>query len=124
MQEAPGIHVLQVVLPPWLTEEDVDYFTGEFVRTGFRGELNWYRNIDNLWADIPFLTGAKITQPALFIMGSRDAAAGMYQKTIDTMERSVPNLRKKAVIPEAGHWIQQERAAEVNELIIDFLYGL
>src|SRR5437588_730716 len=36
-------------LPAWLTEADVDYFVGEFSRTGFRGGLNWYRNIDRNW---------------------------------------------------------------------------
>jgi epoxide hydrolase A/B len=33
-------------LPPWLTEADIEFFAGEFTRTGFRGGLNWYRNID------------------------------------------------------------------------------
>src|SRR5262249_18623275 len=34
------------ILPSWLTEADVDFYAGEFARTGFRGGLNWYRNID------------------------------------------------------------------------------
>src|SRR5208337_3938323 len=33
-------------LPSWLTEADIDVYAGEFARTGFRGGLNWYRNID------------------------------------------------------------------------------
>jgi pimeloyl-ACP methyl ester carboxylesterase len=37
------------VLPAWLTEQDLDVFTREFQRTGFRGGLNWYRNIDRNW---------------------------------------------------------------------------
>ena len=36
-------------LPAWLTEADVDFYAGEFARTGFRGGLNWYRNIDRNW---------------------------------------------------------------------------
>jgi hypothetical protein len=36
-------------LPSWLTDADVDFYTGEFARTGFRGGLNWYRNIDRNW---------------------------------------------------------------------------
>ena len=36
-------------LPGWLTEADLDVFTGEFERAGFRGGLNWYRNIDRNW---------------------------------------------------------------------------
>ena len=37
-------------LPHWLTEADVDFYVSEFTRTGFRGGLNWYRNIDRNWA--------------------------------------------------------------------------
>ena len=32
-------------LPAWLSEADLDYYTQEFSRTGFRGGLNWYRNL-------------------------------------------------------------------------------
>ena len=38
-----------VPLPPWLTEQDIDVFAAEYARTGFRGGLNWYRNIDRNW---------------------------------------------------------------------------
>src|SRR5438477_366513 len=34
---------------PWLAEADIDFYVGEFARTGFRGGLNWYRNIDRNW---------------------------------------------------------------------------
>jgi pimeloyl-ACP methyl ester carboxylesterase len=33
-------------LPSWLTEADIEFYAGEFKRTGFAGALNWYRNID------------------------------------------------------------------------------
>ena len=39
----------------------------------------------------------------------------------DALETNVPNLWKKAVVAGAGHWIQQERPAEVNRLLIAFL---
>ena len=38
-----------VPVPSWLTEADIDFYTSEFTRTGFRGGLNWYRNIDRNW---------------------------------------------------------------------------
>jgi pimeloyl-ACP methyl ester carboxylesterase len=37
------------------------------------------------------------------------------------MERVLPRLRQKLIIEGAGHWIQQERAAEVNAALIAFL---
>ena len=36
-------------LPAWLSERDVEVYAGEFQRAGFRGTLNWYRNIDRNW---------------------------------------------------------------------------
>src|SRR5690242_13945294 len=36
-------------LPTWITEADVDFYAAEFARSGFRGGLNWYRNIDRNW---------------------------------------------------------------------------
>ena len=37
------------ILPAWLSKADLDFYVGEFTRTGFRGGLNWYRNIDRSW---------------------------------------------------------------------------
>ncbi|MDP5018706.1 MAG: alpha/beta hydrolase, partial [Dolichospermum sp.] len=95
-------------LPDWLTEQDIDFFTSEFERTGFRGGLNWYRNIDRIWELTPFLCGAKLHQPTLFVAGDADAVITMYCEAFDTLEQNVPNLRQKVLLPGAGHWIQQE----------------
>jgi pimeloyl-ACP methyl ester carboxylesterase len=64
-----------------------------------------------------------IVQPSLFIAGSNDAVITglMGGKRVADMERVVPNLRQKLIIEGAGHWIQQERAAEVNAALIEFL---
>jgi pimeloyl-ACP methyl ester carboxylesterase len=35
-----------------------------------------------------------------------------------------PNLKKKVIIPGAGHWVQQERPKEINEILIEFLKSL
>ena len=112
------------VLPAWLTEQDLDVFTREFQRTGFRGGLNWYRNIDRNWELTSFLNGAKIGQPALFVAGDLDAVIAMYARAFETLETSIPNLKKKALISGAGHWIQQERPDEVNRLLVNFLTNL
>ena len=111
-------------LPAWLTKADLDFMVSEFERTGFRGGLNWYRNIDALWESTPFLNGAKIRQPSLFIAGEADAVIAMYRREFDSLEEAMPGLQRKVLLPNAGHWIQQERPAEVNELILQFLKGL
>jgi pimeloyl-ACP methyl ester carboxylesterase len=108
-------------LPAWLTEADLDFYTEEFKRTGFRGGLNWYRNIDTNWKLMPILSGAKIGQPSLFVAGEFDAVITMYRQAFDNLEETMPGLRKKVLLSGAGHWIQQERPTEVNELVIQFL---
>lgn len=112
-------------LPSWLSADDVDYFAGQFRQSGFRGPLNWYRNIDRNWKVGGFLLEKKLTQPCLFIAGEHDVVvAGFGKAAFEQMEQNVPNLRKKILIPGRGHWIQQESPSEVNRLMIEFLKGL
>ena len=115
---------LPETLPDWLTEQDLDVFTREFERTGFRGGLNWYRNIDRLWELTPFFSRVTLPQPALFVAGEVDPVITMYREAFEVLERTVPRLQKKVLLPGAGHWIQQERPGQVNELLLEFLAGL
>jgi len=108
-------------LPEWLTEKDIDVFTEGFKRTGFRGGVNWYRNIDRNWELTPFLSEAKIHQPSLFIAGELDGVIVMSRAAFDNLESAVPDLKQKILVPGAGHWVQQERPDEVNTALIDFL---
>ncbi len=116
-----GAPLPPAVLPDWLTEEDLAYFVGELERTGFRGGLNKYRNMDRDWEESAALAGAKVTQPALFITGDKDPVRTFAPG--DAMKASVPNLKEIVLLP-GGHWIQQERAAETNEALLSFLKGL
>jgi pimeloyl-ACP methyl ester carboxylesterase len=113
-------------LPAWLSEADVDFYAGEFKRAGFRGGLNWYRNIDRNWELLAPFAGAKVTVPALYIAGDRDlvvAFRGM-DRLIPNLKSFAPQLRDTIMLPGCGHWTQQERAAEVNAAMIDFLRHL
>ena len=113
-------------LPAWLGEAEVDFYAGEFARAGFRGGLNWYRNIDRNWELLAPWAGAKVTVPALFVAGERDlvlAFRGMDQ-LVPALSTLVPNLRRTLVLPGCGHWTQQERPREVNAAILEFLEGL
>jgi pimeloyl-ACP methyl ester carboxylesterase len=47
-------------LPSRLTEADVEFYVREFARTGFRGGLNWYRNIDRNWEILAPFHGARV----------------------------------------------------------------
>jgi pimeloyl-ACP methyl ester carboxylesterase len=113
-------------LPRWLTEADVEVYVEQFERTGFRGGLNWYRNINRNWELMAPFAGLKITVPALLIAGDRDlvlAFRGMDQ-VIANLAKSVPKLQQILILPGCGHWTQQERPQEVNGAMIEFLQGL
>lgn len=109
-------------LPPWLSAEDLDFFVGEFSRTGFRGGLNWYRNIDRNWELMGAWRNAKVTVPALFITGERDPVRGFAPEA--NIRQHVPNLKDLVLVPGAGHWVQQEAPQAVNEALIAFLRSL
>jgi pimeloyl-ACP methyl ester carboxylesterase len=113
-------------LPPWLTEADLDFYVQEFTRTGFRGGLNWYRNIDRSWELCAPFAGKQITVPALYIAGDRDLVVGFrgMEMILASLPRAVTNLRGALVLPGCGHWTQQERPAEVNAATLDFLRHL
>ncbi|MFM6989908.1 MAG: alpha/beta fold hydrolase [Rhodoferax sp.] len=110
-------------LPAWLSEADIALYAAAFRKNGFRGPFNWYRNLDRNWALLAPFQGAKVTPPALFIAGYRDGviASPIGRRALETLEASVTKLRGKVLIPGAGHWIQQERPAEVNDALLRFL---
>jgi pimeloyl-ACP methyl ester carboxylesterase len=112
-------------LPPWLTEADVDAFAAEFARTGFRGGLSWYRNIDRNWELLAPFAGARVTVPALYVAGDRDLVVGFrgMDALIANLAQFVPRLTKTLLLPGCGHWTQQERPREVNAALLDFLKG-
>jgi pimeloyl-ACP methyl ester carboxylesterase len=110
-------------LPAWLTEADLDAFTEDYAKTGFTGGLNWYRNLDRTWELTAAWQRAKVTQPALYVAGELDLvvnAAGT-REYLARMSDYVPNLRRTVLLPGCGHWTQQERPAEVNSQLIEFL---
>jgi epoxide hydrolase A/B len=113
-------------LPSWLTASDIEFYVAEFSRTGFRGGLNWYRNIDRNWELLAPYAGALVTVPALYVAGDRDLVVsfrGMDQ-LIPNLSKFVPKLRKTLMLPGCGHWTQQERPREVNAAMVEFLKSL
>lgn len=113
-------------LPAWLTEADIDMYAGEFVRSGFRGGLNWYRNIDRNWELMAPFAGLKVMVPALYVAGDRDLVVGFpgAAQLIANLKTFVPSLRETVMLPGCGHWTQQERPDEVNAALLRFLREL
>ncbi len=127
----PGAGVLSntvdpATLPAWLPPEDIAFYAGEFERAGFRGGLNWYRNLRRSWELLAPWRGCVIRQPSMFIAGARDNVLKFpaSQAQIDAYPRTLPGLRGCHILDGAGHWIQRERAEAVNALLLAFLKGL
>jgi pimeloyl-ACP methyl ester carboxylesterase len=113
-------------LPAWLTEADLDVYASEFARSGFRGGLNWYRNIDRNWELLAAFAGARLSVPALYMAGDRDPVTrfrGM-DRLIPNLAAFVPKLWRTITLPGCGHWTQQERPDEVNAAMLEFLRQL
>jgi pimeloyl-ACP methyl ester carboxylesterase len=111
-------------LPAWVMESDIDVYVAEFTRSGFRGPLSWWRNIDRSWELLAAFDGAAVTVPALYIAGDRDLLVAAFQQFIARQSTLVPKLRPTIMLPGCGHWTQQERAPEVSAAMIDFLRQL
>ena len=113
-------------LPAWLSEADIEFYAGVFAETGFRGGLNWYRNIDRNWELMAPFAGARVTVPALYVAGDRDLVVAFpgADKLIANLKTFVPDLRRTIMLPGCGHWTQQERANDVNAAIVQFLRDL
>jgi pimeloyl-ACP methyl ester carboxylesterase len=113
-------------LPDWLSEADVDFFVAEFSRTGLRGGLNWYRNIDRNWELLAPFAGARVTVPALFVAGEKDPTLRFpaTAQIVADLAKFVPGLRETILLPGCGHWAQQERPGQVSAAMVAFLRGL
>jgi pimeloyl-ACP methyl ester carboxylesterase len=113
-------------LPSWISESDIDVYGEAFKRTGFRGALNYYRNIDRNWEITGALAGMQVTIPALYIAGDRDfllAFPGTDQ-LLANQKALVPGLRKIQMLSGCGHWTQQERPDEVSAALVEFIRSL
>jgi pimeloyl-ACP methyl ester carboxylesterase len=113
-------------LPAWLTPADLDYYVGEFRHSGFRGPLNRYRTSALDFAQQAAVADRRIEQPAAFVAGSLDPVLRFVPGVdlIEIMRGHMGDLRLLRLVDGAGHWVQQERPAEVNTALLEFLSGL
>ena len=108
----------------WLPDRELAYYSAEYARTGFQGGLQWYRcNTTGAFnADYELFSVRTIDVPSCFISGRQDW--GIFQRpgALETMQRTAcTDMRAVHLIDGAGHWVQQEQAAEVSRLLLGFL---
>uniref|UniRef100_A0A8C6RZG8 Bifunctional epoxide hydrolase 2 n=1 Tax=Nannospalax galili TaxID=1026970 RepID=A0A8C6RZG8_NANGA len=82
------------------TEEEIEFYVQQFKKSGFRGPLNWYRNMERNWK--------------WYCKG-----VGRQQMS-KNMEKWIPHL-KRGHIEDCGHWTQMEKPAELNQILIKWL---
>jgi pimeloyl-ACP methyl ester carboxylesterase len=114
--------------PHWLDEEDMAYLVAEFARAGFHGGLCYYRNIDHNWELLRSRCDSQIELDALFMAGSKDSVVtGSFGPEPDAeliagrMRRWIPRLARVALLPDVGHWLQEEAPDRVNRELLEFL---
>ncbi|MGO9560106.1 MAG: alpha/beta fold hydrolase [Acidimicrobiales bacterium] len=105
----------------WLSAAELDVYVAEFERTGFSGGLNRYRNLDRDWTDLASLRGQPLRVPALFIGGDKDGPTIWGANAIARLPETVPLLKGSHILENCGHWVQQEKAEDVNRLLLEFL---
>jgi len=105
--------------PEWLSEDELQVYIGAFERTGFTGGLNWYRNMDRNWELTEAFKEHRVVAPAMFLTGELDPVRNFMPA--EAMNGWVTDLRRRIVIPEAGHWLQQQAPQAVNTALLEFL---
>jgi pimeloyl-ACP methyl ester carboxylesterase len=109
-------------LPDWIGRDEFDHYVTEFTRNGFTAPLNWYRCFDRNWELTATTPAATIDAPSLFIGGAADPTLAYTPR--HRVREVVSGDYREVMIEGAGHWLQQERPAEVNETLLDFLSRL
>ena len=108
----------------WLPDEELRVYADEFSRTTFQGGLQWYRNVTDPAgvAQLQAYAGRRIEVPCCFIAGASDWGPYQNPGALDAMAASAcSEFRGTHMIEGAGHWVQQEQPAAVNELLLRFL---
>ncbi|KAJ8333326.1 hypothetical protein SKAU_G00422220 [Synaphobranchus kaupii] len=101
-----------------LSEEALQYYVKQYNKSGFRGPLNWYRNVERNWKWMCSRPRGKIWIPALMVTAGKDSI--LLPKFTTGMEKMVPNLTR-GHIEECGHWTQMERPTELNKILLSWL---
>ena len=110
-------------LPSWLTAEDIAVYADAFAKTGFFGPVSWYRNLDRNYETAKDFDVARASMPAFFIAGEKDGVIA-NRGGIEAMKELLPDLRGVVLIPEVGHWTQQEGPKAFNDALLGFLTSL
>ncbi len=98
--------------------EDLDHYCRVFERTGFRGGINWYRNIDRNADEHPALGTQPLSLPCLMLTAEWDP--GLRPEFAEPMRALCSDLELH-LVEKVAHWMQQEAPDVVNQRLIAWL---
>jgi pimeloyl-ACP methyl ester carboxylesterase len=101
-----------------LTPEELKAFVDAFEAGGFTGPINWYRNFTRNWERAATLPTRIDGIPCLMITAELDAV--LPPSAAEPMGAFIGDL-ETVLVRGSGHWTQQEKPAEVNRIILDWL---
>jgi pimeloyl-ACP methyl ester carboxylesterase len=107
------------VRPGTFTAEDIERYAGAMAWPGaLTATLNYYRALLRNPRETRALLG-RIEAPVLVIWGERDRF--LSRRLAEPPPLWVPNLVRVERLPDASHWVAEDRPREVNALLLDFL---
>jgi pimeloyl-ACP methyl ester carboxylesterase len=101
-----------------LSNEEFETYVRTFEATGFRGGINWYRNLDRNRQLFPEMGAKKLDLPCLMVTAEWDIA--LPPASAEGMPDLCSDLEIH-MIKECGHWTQQEKPDELNAIMVDWL---
>lgn len=108
-------------LPPWLSADDLAIYVDQFTHSGFGPAINWYRNLDANHLLFSPIGESTITMPTGFIAGALDPVILTRPGYVDQMNERLPQHRGNILLPNIGHWVQQEDPDGFNQAMFDLL---
>lgn len=107
------------VRPGAFTAEDIGRYVEAMARPGaLTATLNYYRALLRKPREMWALLG-RIEVPVLVIWGERDRF--LSRRLAEPPPLWVPNLLRVERLPNASHWVAEDRPREVNALLLGFL---
>ena len=101
------------------TPEDLQVYARTFRASGFTGPINWYRNWSRNWSTTAHVR-QHVSAPALFIKAGNDLATAAIPDIELLMNGHVDDIETR-LVPDSGHWVQQEYPEAVNGFLLDWL---
>jgi len=103
---------------PLAPADELEVYFEAYEAAGFRGGINWYRNIDRNASEHPDVGRLPLDIPCLMLTSEWDP--GLRPEFAEGMRTLCSDLEIH-LVERAGHWIQQEWPEIVNRYLLGWL---